>query len=91
MNEHNCKALPKTGVSIYVDEDETCWSLYITQEATEADLQQSSYFENVGDTMWQTRLHILHCPFCGEKLPELGSVDQANYGYFQHNDFSRWK
>ena len=55
------------------------------------DGKQSSYFENVGDTMWQTRLHILHCPFCGEKLPELGSVDQANYGYFQHNDFSRWK
>jgi hypothetical protein len=91
MNEHNCTTLPKSEISIYLGENETCWALNISKEAKAQDLQQSSYLENVGDIMWQTQLHILHCPFCGEKLPKFGSVDQTNYGYFRHNNFSRWK
>ena len=90
FKEHHCDSLPKAGVSIYVEDDDPAWSLHIQKEATESDLEENHHLENIGDTIWLTSIGILYCPFCGEKLPEWGSVKPDGYGQFQHHDFSRW-
>lgn len=91
FKEHNCEALPKTGCSIYIEEDDPAWTLSIYKEATESDLEENHHLENIGDIIWGTRIEILYCPFCGEKLTELESVEPDGYGQSKHNDFSRWK
>jgi hypothetical protein len=90
IKQHDCDSLPKSGVYIYLEDDDPTWTLNIQKEATESDLEENCYLENIGDTIWVTRIGILYCPFCGEKLPELESVDLDSYGHFQHNDYSRW-
>ncbi len=62
----------------------------IQKEATESDLEENSHLEEVGEIIWATRIEIRYCPFCGKRLPGLESVDQADYGRFEHLDFSRW-
>ena len=89
FKEHDCDSLPKNGVYIYIEDDDPAWTLNIQKEATESDLEENCHLENIGDTIWVTRIGILNCPFCGEKLPELDSVDPGSYGHFQHNDYSR--
>jgi hypothetical protein len=58
--------------------------------STESNLEENHHLENVGDIIWLTSLNVLCCPYCGEQLPGLESADKTSYGYFQHNDFSRW-
>ena len=90
INEHKCNSLPKSGVYLHFDVEVPAWTLNIQKEATEADLEENHHLENIGDTLWLTSLNILYCPYCGEQLPGLESIDKTGYGYFQHNDFSRW-
>ena len=58
--------------------------------ATEADLNDSSHLEQVGDTIWSTIIGISHCPFCGAKLEP--SIDQPSErkSHFIHIDHSDW-
>ena len=90
IKEHKCNSLPKSGIYLHFDDEVPAWTLNIQKEATESDLEENHHLENIGDTLWLTSLNILYCPYCGEQLPGLGSIDKASYGYFQHNDFSRW-
>ena len=69
FKEHNCDSLPKNDVYIYIEDDDPAWTLNIQKEATESDLEENCYLENIGDTIWVTRIGILYWPFCGEKLP----------------------
>ena len=90
INEHKCNSLPKSGVYLHFDDEVPAWTLNIQKEASESDLEENHHLENVGDIIWLTSLNILCCPYCGQQLPGLDSVDKTSYGYFQHNDFSRW-
>ena len=90
IKEHNCDSLPKSGVYIYIEDNDPAWTLNIQKEATESDLEENSHLENIGDIIWATQIGILYCPFCGEKLAVLESVDPYSYGHFQHHDYSRW-
>ena len=90
INEHKCNSLPKSGVYLHFDDEVPAWTLNIQKEATESDLEENHHLENIGDIIWLTSLNILYCPYCGEQLPGLVSINKSNYGYFQHNDFSRW-
>ena len=90
IHQHSCNALPKSGVYLHFDEELPAWTLNIQKEATESDLEENHHLENIGDTLWLTSLNVLCCPYCGEQLPGLESIDKLDYGYFQHNDFSRW-
>jgi hypothetical protein len=90
INEHTCNSLPKPGVYLHFDDEVPAWTLNIQKEATESDLEENHHLENIGDIIWLTSLNILYCPYCGEQLPGLVSINKSNYGYFQHNDFSRW-
>ncbi|MBT6702453.1 MAG: hypothetical protein HOB14_12380 [Gammaproteobacteria bacterium] len=90
INEHKCNSLPNSGVYLHFDDEVPAWTLNIQKEATESDLEENHHLENIGDIIWLTSLNILFCPYCGEQLPGLVSIDKSNYGYFQHNNFSRW-
>ena len=89
IKAHTCKAFPKSGVYLHFDNEVPAWTLNIQKEASESDLEENHHLENVGDIIWLTSMNILCCPYCGEQLPGLDSVDKTSYGYyFQHNDFS---
>lgn len=87
---HECKNLPEGTMVVYsyseCKEDKNCWSLVIQKEATEDDLVENSYFENIGDTVWETVVEILHCPYCGKQLSE----KFKNGGKFRCIDHSGW-
>lgn len=44
------------------------WQLVIEREATEEDLEENNYLENIGDTIWSVVAEIDYCPYCGEQL-----------------------
>jgi hypothetical protein len=93
---HQCTNLPPEGVSIYLDHYSTllrrapAWRLDIQREATEADLEENNYPEEVGQTLWTTSLEIRHCPCCGQQLSESGEEAPADFGRFVHIDSSGW-
>jgi hypothetical protein len=89
FKQHDCDSLPKSGVFIYIENDDPAWTLNIQKEATESDLEENSHLENIGDIIWVTRMSILYCPFCGKNLHEQESIGAASYGHFQHYDYSR--
>ena len=90
---HECDFLPAGGISILfsdsiIDSDKAVWSLLIEREATEEELEDNHYLENVGDTIWQTVLEIYNCPFCGQTLSSERAKNAA--GNFAHIDSSGW-
>jgi hypothetical protein len=93
---HQCPNLPPEGVFIYLDTHSTLlrrastWRLDIQREATEADLEDNHYLEEVGDTLWTTALEIRHCPYCGQQLTDPGEEVPAGFGRFVHIDSSGW-
>ena len=52
------------------------WILSMVREATEEDLEKSSFFEQVGDHVWQLETEISYCPYCGEKLNEPKKIEK---------------
>ncbi|MCL1079689.1 hypothetical protein D5R81_16780 [Parashewanella spongiae] len=89
---HECEPMPKNGCYIegYQSASDTkrTWQLCVYHEATEEDLEESHYLENVGDQVWQATLEINHCPYCGHELTEMKiSTEQPD---FSHHDFRSW-
>ncbi len=88
--------MPQIGVQLYRDTHSTflretpSWQLSIEREATETDLENNHYLEEIGDTLWMTSLEVTHCPYCGEKLPEPNLTQPADFGRFAHLDYSGW-
>jgi hypothetical protein len=70
------------------DDDSLGWVLSIYREATEEDLGENHYLEQVGELIWNTRLVIRHCPFCGEKLAQAESKVPPSSP--KHYDYSGW-
>ena len=90
--EHQCPAMPQQGVEIrrcaeLGDGDTPAWVLSIYREATEDDLEQNHYLEEVGEILWNTLLAIRHCPFCGEQLPGDSDAGALSASHF---DYSGW-
>ncbi len=50
--------------------DDFTWQIVVEREATEKDLEENHYLENVGDPIWSVVVEINHCPYCGEQLRE---------------------
>lgn len=93
---HECEKLPSSGVEILysmdnVERNAMTWHLIIRREATEEDLEENNYLEEEGETLWETSLEILHCPFCGKYLLENKDEVFEDHGRFHHNDCSGWK
>lgn len=92
---HECEKLPQNGVQIVYSMDneerkDMTWRLIIRREATEDDLDENTILEEIGETLWETSLEIIHCPFCGKFLPEIAGKTYPDHGKFMHYDFSGW-
>ena len=92
---HECEKLPSNGVQILysmdiVERKAMTWRLIIRREATEDDLDENHYLEEEGETLWETSLEIIFCPFCGKYLLENKDKFYPDHGRFSHNDFSGW-
>jgi hypothetical protein len=87
--KHECAFLPPQGVYIVsFSKKNPAWILTIQKEATEKDLEENHYLENIGDIIWQTELEITHCPYCGERLFGCDPKETKKYGKFRHIDSS---
>jgi hypothetical protein len=92
---HECGNLPSNGVQILyamdnVERKAMTWRLIIRREATEEDLEENHYLEVEGETLWETSLEIIHCPFCGKNLLRKKDKIYEDHGKFSHDDFSGW-
>lgn len=93
---HCCDEMPSDGVSICwgparFGSEDLGWFLVIERVATEDDLQENQYLEEVGDTLWTTAVEIKCCPYCGVGLTDARSVmTSEDFGYFIHIDSSGW-
>jgi hypothetical protein len=92
---HECDHLPENGIQIlysmdHADRKAKTWRLIIRREATEDDLMRNHILEEEGQTIWETHLEIIHCPFCGKALLDEQSNQFEDYGQFVHYDYSEW-
>ncbi len=80
------------GMSSYDDNyfgKEDNWVLVIVRSATEDDLVENHYLEEVGEDIWCTAVEISHCPYCGIYLGEIRG-DAANTVKIAHFDYRSW-
>ena len=93
--EHKCRALPGNGLGVYRAEhflngENWEWCLVVQRLATESDLEENYYLENIGDTMWATTVGINYCPFCGDLLPDAKHSMSSPDPEYHHVDYSGW-
>lgn len=91
---HECESLPG-GVRIvfsmdHVERKAMVWRMFIRREAKIEDLEDNHYLEEEGETIWETSIEIVFCPFCGEQLFDLKASPFKNFGKFEHSDYSGW-
>jgi len=63
------------------------WVLVVAREATDEDLEEDHYLEGIGEELWSTVVEIAHCPYCGEKLGEVGS-EEVEFAHFDSSDWN---
>ena len=99
--QHQCAEMPAQGVGVHRADEfldgPWRWCLVVFREATELDLEENHYLEEVGETLWQTIVGISHCPYCGERLAS-GSESQIPpdtasdmESAFYHIDSTGWQ
>lgn len=82
---HQCKSME--AVEAWVENNQGEWLLNINHVATEQDLEENHYLEEVGQTVEHLAISILFCPYCGEKLDK---IQNNIIPEFIHNDYSKW-
>ena len=93
--EHTCRSLPGSGIGVcraehFLNGENWGWCLVVQRLATESDLEENHYLENIGDTIWTTAVGISHCPFCGCLLPDAKHSMLSPDAEYQHVDYSGW-
>ena len=104
---HRCDFLPKDEVDIVFSKSgvlnrPSCWTLILTREATEEDIQENSILNEVGESIWTLTHEISHCPYCGDKLEIAGKLleyieaeeldeNSGNFGEFSLFDQEKWQ
>ena len=93
--EHTCTAQPGNGIGVYRAEhflngENWEWCLVVQRLATESDLEENHYLENIGDTIRATAVGISHCPFCGYLLPDAKQSMSPPGAEYQHVDYGGW-
>ncbi len=70
IKQHKCEQMPLDVQVYYTDHYSTNkqWFLFISEAATEMDLELNHELNEVGELLWQTAFNIIHCPYCGLKL-----------------------
>lgn len=85
--------MPGHGVRIFRREGDSPlgpWVLAITRGATAEHLEENNYFELIGDTVWETTVTILCCPYCGTRLTDPDAADFTGERWYEHRDCSGW-
>ena len=92
---HHCPAMPISGIRISREPDllpneDWRWALCVERTASEEDLEQNAYLEEVGGRLWSLAVGIRHCPYCGTLLPgEQDAVLNGSAG-FRLMDHGEW-
>ena len=89
--QHQCDRIPANGIAIMKAEyDDSVWVIRAYREATEEDLQENHYLENIGDWIEHSDIEIDHCPYCGHRLSKDTEVKQRDQVIFRHWDDASW-
>jgi len=67
--------------------EEFTWQLVIEREATEKDIEENHYLENIGDQLWSVVAEINYCPYCGMRLNEM-EHKQKSFALFDSSGWS---
>lgn len=96
-NEHHCDRMPLGNVRVvhqqgYDEIGGESWSWYLVVErvATEKDLEENHYLEDVGDMIWCTVVGVSHCPFCGVALEAREFGREKRAAEYFHLDRTGW-
>ncbi len=68
---HKCTSQPKGVFIEYSGEvfhDDFTWQISYLREATEEDLENNHYLEQVGEILWSFVAELKYCPYCGLEL-----------------------
>tara|TARA_R110002167_G_scaffold192345_2_gene394836 strand:- start:14905 stop:15162 length:258 start_codon:yes stop_codon:yes gene_type:complete len=84
MKVHQCE--PMTLAEAWIEKGDQGWVLNINKVATEQDLEDNHYLEEVGQTIYQIAVGIKFCPYCGSKLDE---SSKSIISSFELYDFSK--
>ncbi len=76
---HQCKQMKSVSANIETSDDIS--RLYFNRIATQDDLEENHYLEQVGDIIEYIVLDVLYCPYCGEQLFEV----EADFVPFFHH------
>ncbi len=92
---HECDSLPKNSVQVVFNNGGSdgfyrAWNLIVRKESTWEDLEENHHLEEVGQIIWQTKIEIRHCPYCGCELVTEERASKKFKGEFEHHDFSKW-
>ncbi|EPJ48059.1 MAG: hypothetical protein OFPII_04090 [Osedax symbiont Rs1] len=85
VDRHNCESMLLAEAWIE-NRDGNC-ILNINQTATEEDLEENHYLEEVGQTIFQVAINIKFCPYCGEDLKHPRNEIIPGFKLY---DFSKW-
>jgi len=76
---HECRNMQEA--EAWIEKQDDCWELYINHAATKADLEESHYLEEVGQTMEMVAISVSHCPYCGTKLDHRKTTVTPDFRY----------
>jgi hypothetical protein len=82
---HECETM--RSAEAWIEETEGEWSLNINHVASEEDLEENHYLEEVGQTIETVSINVRFCPYCGRGL--LCNEDRM-VPSFTHHDLSKW-
>lgn len=82
---HRCENMPLT--DIWYERNQDSIILNINRVATEQDLLENHYLEEVGQAVESIGVEVIFCPYCGKKLDTTNKFLAPSFTY---HDFSKW-
>ena len=82
---HKCESMKSVEAWIEGTKDE--WNLNINHVASEEDLEENHYLEEVGQTVETLSINVRFCPYCGKGL---STSENRIVPSFIHHDLSKW-
>lgn len=86
---HKCHLQPKNvEITLQKEDSENAshWKVNFYRLATEKDLESNHHIEELDETIWSMSAKINFCPFCGEKLNDIGRK-YSEFFLYTFNDF----
>lgn len=84
VDNHQCGSLALA--EAWIEKEEHGWVLNINKVATDQDLEENCYLEEVGQTIYQVAVNVKFCPYCGSQLDTVANDCTPSVELY---DFSR--